>query len=276
MVSHQHPGVNYPACLFTRFSKAFQKKSPILIIPKYRRTTIPSRHHMVKCPLKFQSNASCHAVCLITPNKIPQHKNERKCTLTPISTWCELRGRLPIPPLHTFHQIRLRGLNEKKIMVSHQYPDVNYPARLFTRFSKAFQKKTPIVIVHKYRRTTIPSCHHMVKCPLKFQSKASCHAFCLITPNKILQHKNERKCTLTPSFFALTCSCSFFNLPTKREFSLIRAAGCACSGSPIPPAEISDRKSILAANTSTTIPPAKQKTISLGADVGAGRFPFRV
>ena len=195
-------------------------------------------------------------------------------------------------------------------MVSHQYPDVNYPARLFTRFSKAFQKKTPILIIHKYRRTTIPSCHHMVKCPLKFQSNASCHAVCLITPNKILQHKNERKCTLTPSFrnrtevtvrtvivglpdfhqnsfyqkkkylkkqiFALTCSCSFFNLPTKREFSLIRAAGCACSGSPIPPAEISDRKSILAANTSTTIPPAKQKTISLGADVGAGRFPFRV
>ncbi len=39
---------------------------------------------------------------------------------------------------------------------------------------------------------------YMVKCPLKFQSNASCHAVCLITPNKIPQHKNERKCTLTP------------------------------------------------------------------------------
>ena len=95
MVSHQHPSVNYPAYLFTRFSKAFQKKSTILIIHKYRRTTIPSRHHMVKCPLKFQSNTSCHAVCLITPNKIPQHKNEMKCTLTPISP-VSISGLRPI------------------------------------------------------------------------------------------------------------------------------------------------------------------------------------
>jgi len=56
MIPHQHPSVHTPICFFTDIGKALQKKSPVLIIHKNRRPPIPSSHHMIKSPFKFQSN----------------------------------------------------------------------------------------------------------------------------------------------------------------------------------------------------------------------------
>jgi hypothetical protein len=60
MVIHQYPSMHLPACLSTRISHTLQKKSPILFIQKNRRSPIPPSHHMVKSPVKFQSNTSRH------------------------------------------------------------------------------------------------------------------------------------------------------------------------------------------------------------------------
>jgi hypothetical protein len=60
MIFHQHPSVHMPTCFFTDIRKALQKKPPVVIIHKNRRLPVPSSHHMVKSPFKFQSNTSRH------------------------------------------------------------------------------------------------------------------------------------------------------------------------------------------------------------------------
>ena len=80
-----------------------------------------------------------------------------------------------LQPFHTLHQIRLGRLNEKMVMVFHQHPSVHKPTCFVTNISKALQKKPPVVIIHKNRRLPVPSSHHMVKSPFKFQSNTSRH-----------------------------------------------------------------------------------------------------
>ena len=69
-----------------------------------------------------------------------------------------------LKPTHPEHEIPLRCLNHRMIVIVHQYPRVYQPPCLAARFSQSLDQAVPIILIVHNLFPSIPSRHDMVKC----------------------------------------------------------------------------------------------------------------
>ena len=60
MIAHQNPRINKPPGLFASFTKGLYKHPPILVASNDILSPVASRHDMVHCSLKLDSDLSRH------------------------------------------------------------------------------------------------------------------------------------------------------------------------------------------------------------------------
>jgi len=105
---------------------------------------------------------------------------------------------------HAIYEIRFRGLQKEMVVIFHQHPSMNAPARPPARLRKRFEKKAAVVIIQKNGFPAVSTCHHMLKSTGIFNSYATNHAGRNSVSVCCLKEKNVN-CTLNPS--CLTPSC---------------------------------------------------------------------
>src|ERR1700674_281726 len=84
----------------------------------------------------------------MTPQPVPRIKSSRIRILK---------------PTHPDHEIPLRGLDHRMIVIVHQYPRVYQPPCLAASFSQGLDQAVPINFIVHNALPSIPSRHDMVK-----------------------------------------------------------------------------------------------------------------
>ena len=81
-----------------------------------------------------------------------------------------------LKPLHPIDQVRLRGLQQKVVMIAHQHKRVNQPPIALGNLSERIQKPLAVFCILKDRLLMIPAAHHVIGRTFKLSSGFSCHA----------------------------------------------------------------------------------------------------
>jgi len=77
----------------------------------------------------------------------------------------EALGVGPLQPFHPYHQVRLRCLQQKMVMVRHEDEGMNLPTGSLAGLAQTMQKMLSVLIIAENGFTVIAAAHHMVACP---------------------------------------------------------------------------------------------------------------
>jgi hypothetical protein len=82
----------------------------------------------------------------------------------------------PEEPFHSKSEVWLRCFQDEMKMICHQTVGMRLPTRLQTGLLKSAKKLYPVLVVPKYRLTSITAARHMIKCAFVFNSEGAGHA----------------------------------------------------------------------------------------------------
>lgn len=71
-------------------------------------------------------------------------------------------GQGVLQPGHARDEVGLRRLNEKVIMITHQHPGMDPPARHLTSLAERVKEKAPVIVVMEDGFPAVAPGHHMI------------------------------------------------------------------------------------------------------------------
>jgi len=87
----------------------------------------------------------------------------------------EATGVGVLQPLHASREVRFRGLECHMVVVAHEHPCVDPPARHRACLAEGLEEEAPVIVISKNRFASIASRHDVVERSWKLYADAAGH-----------------------------------------------------------------------------------------------------